>query len=242
MYSFFKENIMPKVISLLLLAAPALASAAQLTELETRWLQAGAPVLAYAKQLQLPVDIVVQPQAAPGAVPLAMGFDGGRCKLVFSMRGNPNAEDVLKGVPAERQALMIETMTAHEVGHCWRHAQGSWHAMPSGFQEAAQETARDSAANLTAETRQLTRELRETRREEAYADLAALAWIEQRRPADYKTVYGWLHQVRAAQPDTHVSHDTEAWLHLAADGRVLAGNSPFEQAKALWGKGMLAAE
>lgn len=239
---------MLKVISSLLLAAPVLASAAQLTELETRWLQAGAPVLAYARQLQLPVDIVVQPQAAPGAVPLAMGFDGGRCKLVFSMRGNPGAEDVLKGVPAERQALMIEAMTAHEVGHCWRHAQGSWHSVPAGFQEnkqearqeTAQETAADSAAS--AELRKLSRELRETRREEGYADLAALAWIEQRRPGDYSAVYGWLHQVRAAQPDTHVSHDTEAWLHMAADGRVLAGNAPFEQAKVLWSKGLLKAE
>jgi hypothetical protein len=156
------------------------------------------------------------------------------------MRGNPNAEDVLQGVPAERQTLMIEAMTAHEVGHCWRHAQGSWHSVPAGFQETAQETAADRAA--TAEIRRLTRELRDTRREEGYADLAALAWIAQRRPADYKTVYGWLHQVRAAQPDTHVSHDTEAWLHLAADSRVLAGNTPFEQAKALWSKGMLTAE
>jgi len=51
------------------------AGAAQLTETETRWLQAGSPVLAYAKQeLKLPIDIVVQPQAGPNDVPLAMGL------------------------------------------------------------------------------------------------------------------------------------------------------------------------
>ncbi|MRV71301.1 hypothetical protein GJ700_06150 [Duganella sp. FT92W] len=218
-------------------ALPSVASAAQLTDMETRWLQAGAAVLAYAKgQLKLPVDIVVQPQAAPGAVPLAMGFDGGRCKLVFSMRGNDTAEDVLKGVPAERQALMIEAMTAHEIGHCWRHAQGNWHAVPAGFQERAAEPA------ASPETVRMTRQLRETRREEGYADLAALAWIQQRRPADYRIVYQWLHQVREAQPDTHVSHDTQAWLQLATDGHVLAGNSPFEQANSLWNKAMLSAD
>ena len=228
---------MPKVITSLFLVLPAVASASQLTEMETRWLQAGAAVLAYAKgQLKLPVDIVVQPQAAPGAVPLAMGFDGGRCKLVLSMRGNASAEDVLKGVPAERRALMIEAMTAHEIGHCWRHAQGAWHSVPAGFQEPAAE------ASASAQIREMTQQLRETRREEGYADLAALAWIQQRRPADYRTVYQWLHQVREAQPDSHVSHDTEAWLQLAADGRVLAGNAPFEQAKTLWNKAMLAAE
>lgn len=227
---------MPKLATLLL-ALPAVASAGQLTELETRWLQAGAPVLAYAKgQLKLPVDIVVQPQAAPGAVPLAMGFDGGRCKLVLSMRGNDTAEDVLKGVPAERRALMIEAMTAHEIGHCWRHAQGSWHAVPAGFQEPAADPSASAA------TRGITQQLRETRREEGYADLAALAWIQQRRPADYSTVYHWLQQVRAAQPDSHVSHDTQAWLQMAANGRVLAGNAPFEQARSLWNKAMLAGD
>ena len=226
-----------RICATLLLAMPVMASAAQLTEMETRWLQAGASVLAYAKgPLQLPVDIVVQPQAAPGAVPLAMGFDGGRCKLVFSMRGNDTAEDVLKGVPAERQALMIEAMTAHEVGHCWRHAQGSWHSVPAGFQEPAAD------AHAAADLRDVARQLRETRREEGYADLAALAWIQQRRPADYQAVYRWLHQVRAAQPDTHVSHDTQAWLQLAADGRVLAGNAPFDQAKSLWNRAMLATD
>ncbi|GAB2852692.1 hypothetical protein GCM10027277_21360 [Pseudoduganella ginsengisoli] len=224
-------------LATVLLAVPVMASAAQLTDMETRWLQAGASVLAYAKgPLQLPIDIVVQPQAAPGAVPLAMGFDGGRCKLVFSMRGNDTAEQVLNGVPQERQALMIEAMTAHEVGHCWRHAQGSWHSVPVGFQEPAA----DPAAST--DILQMTQQLRDTRREEGYADLAALAWIQQRRPADYAAVYQWLHQVRAAQPDTHISHDTQAWLQLAADGRVLSGNAPFEQAKALWNKAMLAAD
>lgn len=228
---------MPKVIALLFLVLPAVACAGQLTDMETRWLQAGAPVLAYAKgQLKLPVDIVVQPQAAPGAVPLAMGFDGGRCKLVFSMRGNDTAEDVLQGVPAERQALMIEAMTAHEIGHCWRHAQGNWHALPAGFQD------RSADPSTPADTRAITRQLRDTQREEGYADLAALAWIQQRRPADYSAVYQWLHQVRAAQPDTHVSHDTQAWLQLAANGRMLVGPAPFEQAHSLWNKAILVAE
>eukprot|EP01041_Mallomonas_annulata_P040225 gene40225-64084_t len=114
---------MPKVIlpilSTALLSLPVFASAAQLTDMESPWLQAGAAVLAYAKQQQLPIDIIVQPQAQPGAVPLAMGFDGGRCKLVLTMRGNPAAEAVLQAVPAAQRALMIEAMTAHEVGHCW---------------------------------------------------------------------------------------------------------------------------
>jgi hypothetical protein len=61
---------------------PALARAdASLTALETRWLVAAGPVLAQAQRLALPIDIIVQPQAKAGDVPLAMGFAGGRCKL-----------------------------------------------------------------------------------------------------------------------------------------------------------------
>jgi hypothetical protein len=232
---------MPKVflpiLSAALLSLPAFACAAQLTEVESRWLQAGASVLAYARQQQLPIDIIVQPQAQPGAVPLAMGFDGGRCKLVFTMRGNPAAEDVLQTAPASQRALMIEAMTAHEVAHCWRYAQGAWHSVPSGFQE------RTPDAALPPELQKLTQELRETRREEGFADLAALAWVQRSHPGQYAQVYGWLQRVRAAQPDSHVSHDTGPWLALAASGAVFAdGGTPFEQARALWKQGLQAAE
>lgn len=232
---------MPKFIfrcvSAALLCLPIFASAGSLTEMEARWLQAGASVLAYAKQQQLPIDIIVQPQAQPGAVPLAMGFDGGRCKLVLTMRGNPAAEDVLQALPASQHALMIEAMTAHEVAHCWRYAQGAWHSVPSGFQE------RTLDAALTPEIQKLSQELRETRREEGYADLVALAWMQAAHPGQYAQVYAWLQQVRAAQPDSHVSHDTGAWLALAADGAVFAqGTTPFEQARALWKQGLAAAE
>jgi hypothetical protein len=224
-------------VSIALLCLPVFASAAALTETEARWLQAGASVLAYAKQQKLPIDIIVQPQPQPGAVPLAMGFDGGRCKLVLTMRGNPAAEDVLQALPAPQRALMIEAMTAHEVAHCWRYAQGAWHSVPSGFQQ------RTPDAALPPEIQKLSQELRETRREEGYADLVALAWMQAAHPGQYGQVYAWLQQVRAAQPDSHVSHDTGAWLALAADGAVFpAGATPFEQARTLWKQGLADAE
>ncbi|MES2261932.1 MAG: hypothetical protein V4724_25715 [Pseudomonadota bacterium] len=225
------------MLSALLAGLSCSASAAQLTEMETRWLSAGAPVLAYAKQLQLPIDIIVQPQAKAGDVPLAMGFDGGRCKLVLSMRGNPAAGDILAQVPAAQQALMVEAMTAHEIGHCWRYAQGIWHELPNGFQEPSHD------AGLPPELRQLSQELRNTRREEAFSDLVALAWIRHSHPGEYAQVYGWLEQVRRAQPASHSSHDTRAWLALAADGNAFAGAAtPFDQARIVWSKGLLGSD
>jgi len=50
--------------------APARAGAS-LTAQETRWLRAAGPVPAFSQRLQLPIDIIVQPTAGPGDVPMA---------------------------------------------------------------------------------------------------------------------------------------------------------------------------
>ncbi|HEV7817420.1 MAG TPA: hypothetical protein VGP06_20255 [Janthinobacterium sp.] len=209
------------------------ARAAQLTETETRWLRAGAPVLDYAREIGLPIDIIVQPQARPGDVPFAMGFDGDRCKLVLSMRGNPQAEAILEQLPAGQRGVMIEAMTAHEVGHCWRYAQGSWHVLPAGFVEVGQEYAADP--HLLEESK----EMRETRREEGFSDLVALAWTRGHHPAEYAEVYAWLEKVRRDQPLAGSSHDTLVWLRAAGDGAAFQpAASPFDQAMPLWSKGL----
>jgi ADP-ribose pyrophosphatase YjhB (NUDIX family) len=219
---------------LLALGLSSAAHAADLTELETRWLTAAMPVLAYAQQLKLPIDIVVQPQAPAGAVPMAMGFDGARCKLVLSMRGNPDAEAQLAGVPVEQQGELIEAMAAHEMAHCWRYAQGVWHALPAGFVETGEETA--PTPQLLAESKAM----RETRREEGYADLVGVAWTRHRHPADYARVFTWLAALRQDQPVAHGGHDTRAWVRLAKDGaRFGDAAAPFEDAAPLWREGLL---
>lgn len=207
---------------------------ALLTDLEIKWINAGGPVLAYAKELKLPIDIIVQPETKPDDVPLAMGFQDGRCKLVFSMRGNPQAEAVLTGVPPAQHDLMIEAMTAHEIGHCWRNAHGTWNVLPTGFTEI-QENADDST------TLARLRQIRITRREEGFADLAALAWIHQRHPDQYAQVYAWFEQIRNDQPIAKNAHDTRVWIRLVKDRAVFeaTADTPFEQVRTLWNKGLL---
>ncbi|MGZ5200763.1 MAG: hypothetical protein ACXWC4_13405 [Telluria sp.] len=228
---------MSKLYLLPLLLAATTVSAANLTEQETAWLRAAAPVLSYAQQLKLPIDVIVQPQAKEGDVPLAMGFEKDRCKLVLSLRGNPDAEKVLDGVPQDAHGELIEAMAAHEIGHCWRYARGAWHSLPAGFVEVGEQTASDPSLLRAA------REIRETRREEAYADLAALAWTRHSHPQAYGRIYGWLESVRKVQPVPGGSHDTRAWVSLAADAAVFgADNSPFDAAMPLWRNGLVATE
>jgi len=212
----------PVFLALICCFSSTAAGAADLTAQEVRWLKAAAPVLAYSQALQLPVDITVQPQARPDDVALAMGFAGGRCKLVLSLRGNPDAEQVLAGVPQGQQDVLIETMAAHELGHCWRYAQHTWHALPTGF-VATGATGGDSAA----------------RREEAYADLVALAWVQKRHPGQYGDVYRWMRTLRESQNLSGGNHDTRAWLRLASDPQRLGVQAqPFADVAPLWRDGI----
>lgn len=211
----------PSPLALFCCCAPFLgpAGAADLTAEEIRWLKAAAPVLAYSQTLQLPVDITVQPQARPNDVALAMGFADGRCKLVLSLRGNPHAGEVFVGVPHDQQDVLIETMAAHEIGHCWRYARHDWHAVPAGFVPMG---------TVVAE-----------RREEAWADLAALAWVQLRHPGQYRQVYRWMGALRASTPLSGGSHDTRDWLDLADDPRRFGDiTQPFADVDALWRAGL----
>jgi hypothetical protein len=137
-------------------------------------------------------------------------------------------------VPAERAGELIEAMAAHEVAHCWRHTQGAWKALPAGFAEVGVETAAD--AGLLA----ASKALRESRREEAYADLAALAWTRHRNPDAYGRVHGWLETIRKQHTVARGGHDTRVWVALARDARRIGQTgAPFEDAVPLWREGLL---
>jgi hypothetical protein len=208
-----------------------MAVAAELTPTEVRWLQGAAPVVAFAKDHKMPLDIVVQPQDTPGAAPLALGFIDGRCKLVLSMRGNPEAEAALARIEPELMNAALELMAAHELGHCKRHLDSAWRALPDGL------VAREPAT-LSAEDRQAYVQMRSTRREEGYADLVGLAWAQQRHAPLYERLHRWLLAERSKDLIAGAHHDTLAWLALARDGRALASGSIFHSAATLWPQGL----
>ena len=218
---------------------PTWAAAAELTKLEARWLRGVMPVLEYARQARMPLDVVVQPQATPGLPPLAMAFVDGRCKLVLSMRDNPSAQATLNRIDADLLDATLEMMAAHELGHCNRHAAGHWQQLPPGLPEDA---AHRVPAGLRPERHADYLRMQATRREEAYADLAGLAWVRQRHASVFSRLRDWLVSERSRDliPGSH--HDTLAWLRLAADGHALQmQRSPFA-ADALWAQGFVVGE
>ena len=220
----------------LLVVAHASPAAADLTDTERRWLAGATPPVEWALKQGMPIDIVVLPLAQPGAAPIAMGYDGGRCKLVFAMRGNPAAEATLAEIPAPLLQATLEAMTAHEIGHCQRHRSGAFDSLPAGLTDKPDSI---EARQPTAELQAMAREMRITRREEAFADLVGLAWTHAHHADQFAQVLGWFDEARSDETPRGF-HDTRHWLALAhsADAFADAAN-PFDQAAALWQRGLL---
>jgi len=217
-----------------LLAWPA-AQAADLSDIERRWLAGLWPVIEHARQSHLPLDIVVQPQPTPGLAPLALAFVGGRCKLVLSMRGNAEAAATLERISPDLMGATLELMAAHELGHCRRYLEGAWLAGPAGF-------AADAAANLPPALRSAWLAMQAQRREEGYGDLVGLAWTRQRHPALYPRLQAWLLAERSRDRVPGSSHDTLAWVKRAGAGAALdpSADAPtiYEAAARVWESGL----
>jgi hypothetical protein len=226
-------------VFLLTMLVASASPAAGLTETETRWLQGIWPVVAFAREEKLPLDIVVQPQPTPGAAPLGLAFVDGRCKLVLSMRGNSEAQATLERIAPGLIDAALELMAAHELGHCRRYLDGAWYALPSGFVATAGRAAFDESGRWPDAA---SSAMQAARREEGFGDLVGLAWTQQRHPDLYASLYAWLLEERTKDRAAGSPHDTLAWLQLARDGATLADASIFAGAATTWAAGLSSGE
>ena len=211
------------------------ALATELTPMERAWLEAALPVLSFAQEQALPLDIIVQPQPTPGETPLGMAFVSGRCKLVLSMRGNPEAQATLGRIEHGLRGPVVEAIAAHELAHCWRHLHKHWGTLPGSVKESSH------LDQVPADVADILRDMWRTRREEGYADLVGLAWTQQHHPELYAQVHAWNVHLRAEQVLETGPHDTRVWVRLASDmGRFTTADSVFERVGPLWLAGLLA--
>lgn len=217
------------VVALAATAAPV----SDLTPAERAWLQAALPVLRFARQQALPLDVIVQPQPTPGESPVGLAYLQGRCKLVLSMRGNPEADRLLARVPAPLVGPVVEAMAAHELAHCWRHVSGAWGRLPPHLHDVSR------LHQLAPAQADLLRDMWRTRREEGLADLVGLAWTLEHHPGSYAAVRDWHLAMREHQPVDTGPHDTRVWLQLAADPtRFGVADTVFTRVLPLWQAGL----
>jgi hypothetical protein len=210
----------------------------RLTEAEARWLSAAAPVVMYAREQLLPLDIIVQPQELSNYAPISMAFLNGRCKLVLSLRGNPASDETLEHISATEFTAVAQAVTAHEVAHCWRFTQGAASGDRAAFLDH-QSLHTDKQHGLTKNLEHV----RKSRSEEGFADLFGLAWTQMKHPAHYAQVHAWFTRQRANRHSVGSEHDTSTWIKLAQNPAVFnQGSAPFEQVLGPWTQGLLTEE
>ncbi|MBC7482679.1 MAG: hypothetical protein H7337_12445 [Rhizobacter sp.] len=205
--------------------------AADLTPTEVRWLNGVWPVVQFAKAAKFPLDIMVQPQPAPGAAPLALAFVDGRCKLVLSMRGNAEAQATLDRIEPGALDATLQLMAAHELGHCRRYLDGAWHGVPAGFVARIPKV-------LDPALRAALVQMRAERREEGYADLVGLAWTLRHHPQHYAALHQWLVTERSRELIDGSPHDTLVWVRLALHPSALVHESIFEGPTLVWAQAL----
>jgi hypothetical protein len=166
-----------------------------------------------------------------------MAFIEGRCKLVLSMRGNPEAQAMLDRIPPALMGPVVEAIAAHELAHCWRHLRQRWGSLPVGLQ------AQPLGGRLTREQIDLLVDMWRTRREEGFADLVGLAWTLQHHPSALCRGARLACALRADQAVDTGPHDTRVWVRLAVDrAKFPPAASVFEQVEPLWTAGLLATD
>ncbi|MDH4391588.1 MAG: hypothetical protein QE285_09240 [Aquabacterium sp.] len=235
MWTRWRAGMAAALASACLACAATEAGSDMLSATELAWLRAAAPVLAFARAEALPLRVVLQPQDTLGQTPMGMAFIEGRCVLVLSMRGNPEAQATLDRMPPGLRGPVVEAITAHELGHCWRHLGQTWGTLPTGMAELS------GFSQVTAEQAALLQDMWRTRREEGFADLVGLAWTLQHHPQHYAAVHAWLAQERAEQPVDTGPHDTRVWIRLARDTTAFGhAGSVFDRVAALWQAGLVA--
>lgn len=231
---FFRRRAVAGAVLATTIMATSGAQSTELSATELIWLRAATPVLKWARAQRLPLQVVVQPQDTPGQTPMGLAFIEDRCVLVLSMRGNPAAQATLDRMPADLVGPIVEAVTAHELGHCWRHLQQSWGTLPSGLSELSGFT------QVTPEQETLLRDMWRTRREEGFADLVGLAWTLEHHPAHYAAVHDWHTRERAHQAVDTGPHDTRVWVRLARDATAFtAGATIFDRVQTLWQAGLV---
>jgi hypothetical protein len=207
---------------------------ATLTPTESKWLSAAAPVVVYAREQLLPVDIIIAPQGMQGHSPVAMAFLNGRCKLVMSLRSQGTAEDTLERIPDKLFNAVAQAITAHEVAHCWRVSRNETSQSQAGFFDF--QSTKINTNNFAKNMQSMDM----SRNEEGFADLFGLAWTQMRNPTQYAQVHEWFTQQRSHRHVVGGEHDTSIWIELAKNPAIFnVQAAPFEQVLAPWSQGLL---
>jgi len=144
----------------------------------------------------------------------------GLCEMVVSAQGHPQAEGARHIAPLHQQVLQ-QALVFHELSACWR-----WHKDPAQYEgHLARLKVAAPNTELSARAQQWYA------KEEAFSDVATLAWVEETHPRAYPSIFAWWQAMRQEPGSAAVNpYSQRALQHIAAHGLIQAGGA-FESAR-----------
>ena len=171
----------------------------------------------------LPLQIRWPPAQAGGGSPMEVEVRSGQCLLQLRTLGHPVVPLLLAKAAPENRRWWMRAMVAHEIAHCWR-----WQNDTSALHQLAHLT-----GHAGTDPRAARQAARQRQREEAFADVAALAWVWRVAPSQFGPMLEAFQRLRSDLRLSVGPHDTRLALERVRREGFAPGLAPFDAASAL---------
>lgn len=171
----------------------------------------------------LPLQIRRVPARASGGSPIEVQVQSGQCLLQLRTLGHPLVPLLLAKAAPQDRLLWMQTVIVHEIAHCWR-----WQDDTSALHQLAHLT-----SHAGTDPRAARQAARQRQREEAFADVAALAWVWRVAPTQFGSMLEAFQRLRSDLRLSVGPHDTRLALERVRREGFALGLAPFDAARAL---------
>lgn len=188
------------------------------------WYQVATDMLQRPEFAYLPLELKLIQGVPLGGSPVEMRLQTDRCTLQLRTRRNPVAEVLLAQAAPQDRTLWMQAVIVHEIAHCWRSREDDF---------ALERLAALTSSASTADATQSARIRRALQIEESFADVAALAWIQQAAPERLENLLAVFERLRNHPSLSSGAHDTRAALARVRRGELPPDQPFFTAARAL---------
>ncbi|MBP8270303.1 MAG: hypothetical protein KAX42_00375 [Sphaerotilus sp.] len=187
------------------------------------WEQVAAELLQRPEFKALPLQIRTTRVQSLGGSPIEVELQTGLCMLHLRTRGHPATTQLLALAPRQDHTLWMQAILVHEIAHCWR-----WQEDAPALQKLAALTSHPQA-----DPRTVRQAVRQHQREEAFADVAALAWVQRVAPEHFQSLLDTFQRLRSDLRLSVGAHDTRLALERVRRVGFPPGVPPFQAASML---------
>lgn len=190
------------------------------------WATLAAELLQRPEFEALPLELRLESAGSTGGSPIEVALQPGLCVLHLRTQGHPATARLLALAAPDDRTLWMQAILVHEIAHCWRAQED-----PPAMERLAALAA--LAGTPEARTQAIRQARHQRQREEAFADVAALAWVQRVAPARFARLLDGFQRLRGDLRLSGGPHDTRLALERLRRDGLAPGLAPFPAASAL---------